>query len=60
MRPNSGNDSRASKANARKQYIDRQVDKWVQWSWKRRGYVKHKELIEQIKRITEHAERRSK
>lgn len=58
MRPSGGTDSRASKANARKQYIDRQLDKWVQWTWTKRGYVKHKELIKEIERITEYAGRR--
>lgn len=58
MRHGSNVDSRASKENARKQYIDRQVNKWVMWSWKQRGRVKYKELIAEIERITEHAGKR--
>ena len=58
MRHGSTVDSRASKENARKQYIDRKIDKWVQWSWRQRGRVKYKELILEIERITEHAEKR--
>ncbi len=58
MRHGSGVNSRAPKENARKQYIDRQVDKWVQWSWRQRGRVKYKELILEIERIKEHAGKR--
>ena len=58
MRQSSRIDPRASKSNARKQYIDRQVNKWVQWSWNQRGRVKYAELIKEIERITEHAGRR--
>ena len=46
------------KENARKQYIDRQINKWVMWSWKQRGRVKYKELIAEIERVTEHAGKR--
>mgnify|MGYP003674820743 CR=1 FL=1 len=58
MRHSSSIDSRAPKQNARKQYIDRQIDKWVQWSWRQRGKVKYKELISEIERITKHAGKR--
>ena len=58
MRHGSGVNSRAPKENARKQYIDRQVDKWVQWSWRQRGRVKYKELILEIERIKAHAGKR--
>lgn len=58
MRHGSGVNSRAPKENARKQYIDRQIDKWVQWSWRQRGRVKYKELILEIERIKEHAGKR--
>ena len=58
MRHGSGVNSRAPKENARKQYIDRQINKWVMWSWKQRGRVKYKELIAEIERVTEHAGRR--
>ena len=55
MRHGSNVDSRASKENARKQYIDRHVNKWVMWSWRQRGKVKYKELISEIERLTEYA-----
>lgn len=58
MRHGSGVNSGAPKENARKQYIDRQIDKWVQWSWRQRGRVKYKELILEIERIKEHAGKR--
>ena len=31
---------------ARKAYGERQIDKWVAWSWKNRGKILWKELIE--------------
>jgi len=58
MRHGSTNDSRAPKENARKQYIDRQINKWVMWSWKQRGRVKYKELIAEIERVTQYAGKR--
>jgi|TARA_B110000211_G_C13635410_1_gene359278 hypothetical protein len=39
-----------TKANARKKYAERQIHKWVDWSWKMRGRVIYKELMEQIKK----------
>ena len=30
---------------ARKNYGERQIDKWVKWSWNQRGKVKYKELV---------------
>lgn len=31
---------------ARQKYAERQIDKWVKWSWENRGKVKYKELVE--------------
>ena len=31
---------------ARQKYAERQIDKFVKWSWEVRGKVKYKELIE--------------
>ncbi len=31
---------------ARQKYAERQIDKWVKWSWEMRGKIKYKELIE--------------
>ena len=31
---------------ARQKYAERQIDKFVKWSWKVRGQVKYKELVE--------------
>jgi len=31
---------------ARQKYAERQIDKFVKWSWEIRGKVKYKELIE--------------
>ena len=30
---------------ARKNYGERQIDKWVKWSWNQRGRVKYNELV---------------
>ena len=44
---------RDSKANpweakriARQKYAERQIDKFIKWSWETRGKVKYKELVE--------------
>ena len=31
---------------ARQKYAERQIDKFVKWSWDARGKVKYKELVE--------------
>ena len=31
---------------ARQKYAERQIDKWVKWSWENRGKVKYEELVE--------------
>jgi|TARA_R110002094_G_scaffold134852_1_gene126881 hypothetical protein len=32
---------------ARQKYAERQIDKWVKWSWEIKGKIKFKELVEQ-------------
>ncbi len=46
MRRNSKVDTRQDKNLARKKYAERQIDKWVKWSWNQRGKIKYKELVE--------------
>jgi hypothetical protein len=46
MRQDSSSNTRAQKAIARKRYAERQFDKWVKWSYKNRGKILLKELIE--------------
>ena len=50
MRRNSKVNPNLSKIIARKKYAERQIDKWVKWSFTMRGKVLWKELMEQIKR----------
>ena len=45
MRRNSKVNPSLSKIIARKKYAERQIDKWVKWSWNQRGKVKYKELV---------------
>ena len=35
---------------ARKKYAERQFDRWVKWKWELHGYIKHKELIDQLEK----------
>lgn len=46
MRQNSAANTRQAKQLARRKYAERQIDKWVKWSWKVRGKVKYRELVE--------------
>jgi hypothetical protein len=32
---------------ARQKYTERQIDKWIKWSWEIKGKIKFKELVEQ-------------
>jgi hypothetical protein len=32
---------------ARQKYSERQIEKWVKWSWEVKGKIKFKELVEQ-------------
>ena len=45
MRRNSKEDHQLVKIVARRNYRDRQIDKWWKWSWEKRGRVKDKELV---------------
>ena len=46
MRRNNKVDSRKAKSIARQKYAERQIDKFVKWSWEVRGKVLYKELVE--------------
>ena len=46
MRRDSKTDPRKAKQIARQKYAERQIDKWVKWSWNNRGKILYKELIE--------------
>ena len=46
MRRNNKVDPRQAKRIARQRYAERQIDKFVKWSWEIRGKVKYKELVE--------------
>ena len=45
MRRNNKVNKKLSKEIARRNYRDRQIDKWWKWSWEERGKVKYKELV---------------
>jgi len=32
---------------ARQKYAERQIDKWVKWSWETKGIIRYKELVKQ-------------
>ena len=46
MRRDSRINPKLKKLIARRKYAERQIDKWVDWSWKQRGKIKYKELVE--------------
>ena len=46
MRQNSAANSRKAKVIARQKYAERQIDKFVKWSWNTRGKVLYTELVE--------------
>jgi hypothetical protein len=50
MRRNYKTDPGEAKALARKKYAERQIKKWVDWSWRVRGRVIYKQLLEQIEK----------
>jgi hypothetical protein len=50
MRRSDTADTAKAKAIARQKYAERQINKWVNWSWNMRGKVLYKELIEQIEK----------
>ena len=45
MRQNRRVNPKLAKLVARKKYAERQIDKWVKWSWNQRGKVKYNELV---------------
>jgi hypothetical protein len=47
MRQNSAVNSKQAKVVARQKYAERQIDKWIKWSWEIRGKVLYTELVEQ-------------
>lgn len=47
MRQNGAVNSKQAKVIARQKYAERQIDKWVKWSWEVRGKVLYTELVEQ-------------
>tara|TARA_R100000908_G_scaffold18391_2_gene7058 strand:- start:194 stop:367 length:174 start_codon:yes stop_codon:yes gene_type:complete len=49
MRRNSKINPKLSKLIARRKYAERQIDKWVKWSWRQRGKVLYRELLEKHK-----------
>ena len=49
MRQNNRDNPGETKRLARQKYAERQVDKWVKWSWDTKGKIIYKELVEQIK-----------
>ena len=46
MRYDNTADPKQKKRLARQMYAERQINKWVKWSWEMRGKVKYKELVE--------------
>ena len=46
MRRDSKVNPQQAKRLARQKYAERQIDKFVKWSWDVRGKVKYKELVE--------------
>jgi len=47
MRHDSTADPKQKKRLARQKYAERQIDKFVKWSWEIRGKVLYTELVEQ-------------
>ncbi len=50
MRRNNKVNPGQAKRIARQKYAERQIDKFVKWSWEVRGKVKYKELVEMMDR----------
>ena len=46
MRRDNTPNPRLAKQVARQKYAQRQIDKWIKWSWEIRGKIKYKELVE--------------
>ena len=47
MRQNNRVNPQLAKKIARQKYKERQIDKYIKWSIKARGYVKYKDIVEQ-------------
>ncbi len=45
MRRNNKVNTRISKLTARQKYAERQIDKFVKWSWEVKGYVKYRDIV---------------
>ncbi len=45
MRQNNRVNPREAKRIARQKYAERQIDKWVKWSWEVKGKIKYKDLV---------------
>ena len=48
MRRNSKSNFTAKQV-ARKKYAERQIDKFVKWSWENKGYIKYKDIVRKHK-----------
>ena len=46
MRQSNSNDTIKEKKIARIKYANRQIDKFIKWSIKQKGYLKYRELVE--------------
>lgn len=46
MRHNNKHNPYEEKRRSRQKYAERQIAKWVKWTWNVRGRVKYKELVE--------------
>ena len=45
MRRDNTPNPRLAKQVARQKYAERQIDKFVKWSWDQEGYVKYKDIV---------------
>jgi hypothetical protein len=46
MRSDNRFNIKQDKLNSRRKYSERQINKWIKWSWGTRGKIIYKELIE--------------
>jgi hypothetical protein len=46
MRSDNRFNIKQNKVNSRRKYSERQINKWIKWSWETRGKIIYKELIE--------------
>ena len=45
MRRDNTPNLKLAKQVARQKYAERQIDKFVKWSWDQKGYVKYKDIV---------------